>query len=69
MISQSGAVAMGYWRRQDLPFTYALAELGDQELVESDVEHTLGWVLKYREDIAKVREAGLGAIVRAASDA
>jgi MoxR-like ATPase len=53
---------------ETIDWARALAELGGHELVESDVEHTLGWVLKYREDIAKAREAGLGAIVRAASD-
>jgi MoxR-like ATPase len=54
---------------ETIDWARALAELGEQELVESDVEHTLGWVLKYREDIAKARDAGLGAIVRAAADA
>ena len=54
---------------ETIDWARALAELGQQELVESDVEHTLGWVLKYREDIAKARDAGLGAIVRAAADA
>ena len=53
---------------ETIDWARALAELGRHELVESDVEHTLGWVLKYREDIAKARDAGLGAIVRAASD-
>jgi hypothetical protein len=54
---------------ETIDWARALAELGEQELVESDVEHTLGWVLKYPEDIAKARDAGLGAIVRAAADA
>jgi MoxR-like ATPase len=54
---------------ETIDWARALVELGEQELVESDVEHTLGWVLKYREDIAKARDAGLGAIVRAAADA
>jgi MoxR-like ATPase len=54
---------------ETIDWARALAELGEQELLESDVEHTLGWVLKYREDIAKARDAGLGAIVRAAADA
>jgi MoxR-like ATPase len=54
---------------ETIDWARALAELGEQELVESDVEHTLGWVLKYREDIAKAKDAGLGAIVRAATDA
>jgi MoxR-like ATPase len=54
---------------ETIDWARALAELGEQELVESDVEHTLGWVLKYREDIAKAKDAGLGAIVRAAADA
>jgi MoxR-like ATPase len=54
---------------ETIDWARALAELGEQKLVETDVEHTLGWVLKYREDIEKARDAGLGAIVRAAENA
>jgi MoxR-like ATPase len=52
---------------ETIDWARALAELGKQELSETDVEHTLGWVLKYREDIQKTRAAGIGAIVRAAA--
>jgi len=51
---------------ETIDWARALAELGQQELTETDVEHTLGWVLKYREDIQKTRAAGVDAIVRAA---
>ena len=40
---------------ETIDWARALAELGEQELTEADVEHTLGWVLKYREDIQKQR--------------
>jgi MoxR-like ATPase len=52
---------------ETIDWARALAELGKQELSETDVEHTLGWVLKYREDIQKTRAAGVDAIVRAAA--
>ncbi len=52
---------------ETIDWASALAELGEQELTEADVEHTLGWVLKYREDIQKTRAAGVDAIVRAAA--
>ncbi|MDT5098564.1 MAG: hypothetical protein QOC76_2301 [Mycobacterium sp.] len=52
---------------ETIDWARALAELGEQELSETDVEHTLGWVLKYREDIQKTRAAGVDAIVRAAA--
>jgi MoxR-like ATPase len=52
---------------ETIDWARALAELGEQELTETDVEHTLGWVLKYREDIQKTRAAGVDAIVRAAA--
>jgi MoxR-like ATPase len=78
-LARQVAAAVGALRALDLykppgvaetiDWARALAELGEQDLVESDVEHTLGWVLKYREDIEKARDAGLGAIVRAAADA
>lgn len=46
----------------------ALAELGEPELADIDIEHTLGWVLKYREDIEKARAAGLDTLVPVADD-
>jgi MoxR-like ATPase len=52
---------------ETIDWARALAELGEQELTETDVEHTLGWVLKYREDIQKTKAAGLDGIVRAAA--
>ncbi|MCW2565703.1 MAG: MoxR-like ATPase [Mycobacterium sp.] len=52
---------------ETIDWARALAELGEQELTETDVEHTLGWVLKYREDIQKTKAAGVDAIVRAAA--
>jgi MoxR-like ATPase len=52
---------------ETIEWARALAELGEQELTETDVEHTLGWVLKYREDIQKTKAAGVDAIVRAAA--
>jgi MoxR-like ATPase len=71
------AAAVGALRELDLykppgvaetiDWARALAELGGQELTETDVEHTLGWVLKYREDIQKTRAAGVDVIVRAAA--
>jgi MoxR-like ATPase len=77
-LARQVAAAVGALRALDLykppgvaetiDWARALAELGEQKLVETDVAHTLGWVLKYREDIEKAREAGLGAIVRAAED-
>jgi MoxR-like ATPase len=53
---------------ETIDWTRALVELGGRELTEADVEHTLGWVLKYREDIQKTRAAGIDAIVRSAVD-
>ena len=75
-LARQVAAAVGALRELDLykppgvaetiDWARALAELGGQELTETDVEHTLGWVLKYREDIQKTRAAGVDAIVRAA---
>ena len=75
-LARQVAAAVGALRELDLykppgvaetiDWARALAELGEQELTETDVEHTLGWVLKYREDIQKTRAAGVDAIVRAA---
>jgi MoxR-like ATPase len=76
-LTQQVAAAVGALRELDLykppgvaetiDWARALAELGEQELTETQVEHTLGWVLKYREDIQKTRAAGVDAIVRAAA--
>jgi MoxR-like ATPase len=76
-LARQVAAAVGALRELDLykppgvaetiDWARALAELGEQELTETDVEHTLGWVLKYREDIQKTRAAGVDAIVRAAA--
>jgi MoxR-like ATPase len=75
-LARQVAAAIGALRELDLykrpgvaetiDWARALAELGQQELTQIDVEHTLGWVLKYREDIEKTKAAGLDAIVRAA---
>ena len=76
-LARQVAAAVGALRELDLykppgvaetiDWARALAELGEQELTEADVEHTLGWVLKYREDIQKTKAAGVDAIVRAAA--
>jgi MoxR-like ATPase len=76
-LARQVAAAVGALRELDLykrpgvaetiDWARALAELGEQELTETDVEHTLGWVLKYREDIQKTKAAGLDGIVRAAA--
>jgi hypothetical protein len=51
---------------ETIDWARALAELGNRELAGPDVEHTLGWVVKYREDLQRAR-AGLDTIVRAAA--
>jgi MoxR-like ATPase len=76
-LARQVAAAVGALRELDLykppgvaetiDWARALAELGEQELTETDVENTLGWVLKYREDIQKTKAAGVDAIVRAAA--
>ncbi|MET0896591.1 MAG: MoxR family ATPase [Mycobacterium sp.] len=76
-LARQVAAAVGALRELDLykppgvaetiDWARALAELGEQELTGADVEHTLGWVLKYREDIQKTRAAGVDAIMRAAA--
>jgi MoxR-like ATPase len=75
-LTRQVAAAVGALRKLDLykppgvaetiDWARALAELGEQELTETHVEHTLGWVLKYREDIQKTKAAGVDAIMRAA---
>ncbi len=76
-LARQVAAAVGALRELDLykppgvaetiDWARALVELGEQELTETYVEHTLGWVLKYREDIQKTTAAGVDAIVRAAA--
>ncbi|MGO8863025.1 MAG: AAA family ATPase [Acidimicrobiales bacterium] len=51
---------------ESIDWTAALAALGQREIDERTVELTLGTVLKYREDQQRVREAGVGDLVRAA---
>jgi MoxR-like ATPase len=51
---------------ETIDWARALAELGEPELADVDIKHTLGWVVKYREDIEKVRAAGLDALARMA---
>jgi MoxR-like ATPase len=51
---------------ESIDWTASLAALGRRELDEHSVELTLGTVVKYREDQAKVRDAGLAKLVAAA---
>jgi len=51
---------------ETIDWTSALAALGRSELDEHSVEVTIGAAVKYQEDQAKVRAAGLGELVRAA---
>ena len=53
---------------ETIDWARALAELGEPELAHVEIEHTLGWVLKYREDIEKARAAGLDTLLRVADD-
>lgn len=53
---------------ETIDWATALATLGVTQLDESTVTTTLGTVLKYREDHDKVREHGLGELVRTAFD-
>jgi MoxR-like ATPase len=53
---------------ETIDWARALAELGEQELAPQDIEHTLGWVLKYREDIEKAKAAGLDTLARVADE-
>jgi MoxR-like ATPase len=46
-----------------ISWTSALAALGLSTMDDDRVEHTLGAVLKYDEDLAKVRDAGLAAVL------
>jgi MoxR-like ATPase len=51
---------------ESIDWTAALAALGRSEIDERTVDLTLGSVLKYREDQARVRSAGVAELVRAA---
>lgn len=53
---------------ETIDWTRALAELGEEELSRIDIGLTLGWVLKYREDIEKARASGLNTLVWAGDD-
>lgn len=51
---------------ETIDWTAALAALGRTEIDERSLDLTLGTVLKYQEDQARVRESGIGELVRAA---
>jgi MoxR-like ATPase len=51
---------------ESIDWAAALAALGRTEIDERTVDLTLGTVLKYQEDQARVRVAGVGELVRAA---
>jgi MoxR-like ATPase len=51
---------------ETIDWTASLAALGRTELDERSVDLTLGTVLKYQEDQARVRESGLSALVAGA---
>jgi MoxR-like ATPase len=52
---------------ETIDWATALAMLGERELTESSVDATLGVVLKYKEDAERVKAAGIGDLVRAAT--
>ncbi len=51
---------------ESIDWAVAVATLGRDRLDERTVDVTLGTVLKYREDQARVRDHGIGELVRAA---
>jgi MoxR-like ATPase len=51
---------------ESIDWTAALAALGRSEIDEDTIDATLGSVLKYQEDQARVRAAGVDELVRAA---
>jgi MoxR-like ATPase len=51
---------------ESIDWTSALAALGRSEIDERSLDLTLGTVLKYQEDQARVRAGGIGDLVRAA---
>jgi hypothetical protein len=48
---------------ETIDWTQALLALGQQELEAGVVDATLGSVLKYHEDVERVRDAGLRELV------
>jgi hypothetical protein len=48
---------------ETIDWAMALAALGRDELDVASADATLGTVLKYREDQARVRAAGLGSLL------
>ena len=51
---------------ESIDWAASLAALGRREIDERTLDLTLGSVLKYQEDQARVRAAGIGDLVRAA---
>jgi MoxR-like ATPase len=51
---------------ETLDWGHALAVLGRRELDAATIEETLGVILKYQEDLAKVRAAGVGKLLETA---
>jgi len=51
---------------ETIDWTQALMALGEEELSASVVDATLGSVLKYHEDLEKVRDADLARLVEEA---
>ena len=51
---------------ESIDWAAALAALGRSRIDERNLDLTLGTVLKYQEDQARVRAAGIGDLVRAA---
>ena len=51
---------------ETIDWTAALAALGRSEIDERSLDLTLGTVLKYQEDQARVRQSGMSELVRAA---
>jgi hypothetical protein len=51
---------------ETIDWAAALAALGRTEIDERSIDLTLGTVLKYQEDQARVRESGIAELVRSA---
>jgi MoxR-like ATPase len=51
---------------ETIDWAQALAALGHSELSEAAIEHTLGVILKYREDVERVSGGDLGSLVEEA---
>jgi MoxR-like ATPase len=54
---------------ETLDWVQALAALGEEDLDEELVDDTLGAVLKYHEDLERVRDSGLGGLIARAKTA